>query len=182
MTIPCLLSLRGAGKGLVCVYVRGAWLAQGAVVTRVAEHLGKEFFAVGDGDVGDAAVGIGDGSVDGVDEAAVGGDVEGGVAFEHFAMEVGVDFDGVFFNEVGAGLGVACALDALNFSEELPEEVAEACVVVNLNEGFAVAFDEFYNVVRRTLFDYPVGDELAIAHVGSNKLSKLYDNAYLLVN
>lgn len=70
-------------------------LGEGGVGAAVAELLFEEAFGEGDGYVGDVALGVVNGGVDGVDEAFVGGDVEGGVTAEDFFVELLVDTHGV---------------------------------------------------------------------------------------
>ena len=140
----------------------------------VAEHLGKVAFGEGHVDVGDVAVGVQNRGVDGVDEALVRGDIELGVAVEHFAVERRIDLYGVLLDQSCAGFVVAFALYALDFAEELTEELAHTGVVVDLHIGLAVALHHLNHAVGGAFLKHPFGDELAVAHVGFlNVLARL---------
>ena len=136
------------------------------IFAAVAHDLRQIVFAVGHFDVDDGAFVVADGNVDGVDEPAIGRDVEAAVAVEHLFVEFRVDFDGVGLDEVAAGFVVTFALDSLDFAEKLSEEIAESGVVVDFDVGLAVFADQFDNIVGLTFLESPFGDELAVSHVG----------------
>ncbi len=146
-------------------YGSGLFLEAG-VVFAVAEYLGQEVFAVAYFNVGDDAVVVVNCFVHGVYEALVGGDVELGVAVEHFFVELGINLHGVFLHKCCAGFIVAFALDALDFAEELSEEVAQLGVVVDLYVGLAAFLHELNHLVFLAVLKCPCGYELAVAHVG----------------
>ena len=80
-------------------------------------------------------------------------------------MDFGVDFHGICLNEIAAGFIVAFRLDALHLGEQLAKEAAEALIVVDAYEGLAVDCDVFNYVFGLAFFIYPLGNELAVAHV-----------------
>ena len=96
---------------------------EGAVVARVAEHLGQIVLAIGDGHVGDVAVLVGHGGVDGVDKSAIGSYVELGVAVKHFFVKRGVDLYGLCRGKGGSGLSARPDHTARIGRRRLPPEV-----------------------------------------------------------
>ena len=131
----------------------------------VLELLFEEVGTVDDLVVDHLAV-LEDGDDLGVDKATVGFQVEAGVAFEDFLVELRVDVDGVVLHEGLAGFVVAFRLDALDFCEQVAEQAAEFLEVVDYEIGLAVADFLLDDVFGLAFLIAPVGDELAVLHVG----------------
>ena len=81
-------------------------------------------------------------------------------------MQLGIDVDGVFLDQCLAGLIVAFRLDALDLGEKFAEKAAKFLKVVDHKIGLAVAHLLLDHVVGPAVLVAPVGDELAVLHVG----------------
>ena len=56
-------------------------------------------------------------------------------------------------------------LDALNLAQQLSKQLAETLVVLDVNEGLAVAHHLFHHPFRLAFFKTPVADPCTVAHV-----------------
>ena len=148
------------------------------VVAAVLELLVEEAVGIFKGVVDDLSV-LDDGDDVGVDEAAVWLEVELGIPIEDFLVELRVDVDGVGLDEVLAGFVVAFALDALDFGEKFGEEIAEGWVVVDDEVGLAVPGLLLDDVVLQAFLVAPLGDQLAVLHVGFGVLGSEFDSGEL---
>ena len=102
----------------------------------------------------------------GVDESAVRLQVQSLVTLLDLLVEGRVDVYGVVLNQVLACLVVTLGLDALNLGQEFGKEGAQLYIVVDHKVGLAVAYLLFDDVVLGTLLVAPLGNELAVLHVG----------------
>ena len=81
-------------------------------------------------------------------------------------MKLRVYVYGIGFNECLSGLIVSFGLDALDFGKKLCKQGAELHVVVDHKVSFSVTDLLFNHIVLGALFVAPLGNELAVLHVG----------------
>ena len=140
------------------------------IVARIAEVLRIESLIVTDGNIGDVALRIANSLVDGIDETFVGREFQTSIAFKDFFVHLGVYLHSVGFNEFARTFIVAFALDALNRGEEIAKEMTHLSIVIDANKGFTFLFHQFHTgfsgLLRLGLFEHPVSNQSAIAHVG----------------
>ena len=85
-------------------------------------------------------------------------------------MHLGVYLHSVGFYKFTRTFVVAFALDALNLSEEIAKEMTHLGIVIDANKGFAFLSHQFNTgfsgLLRLGLFEHPVSNQSAVAHVG----------------
>ena len=101
-----------------------------------------------------------------VDETAVGLQVQGLITLLDLLVQGGVNVDGVGLNQIFAGLVVTLGLDALDLGQQLGKEVTQFLIVVDHKIGLAVTNLLLNHVVLTALLIAPLGNELAVLHVG----------------
>ena len=82
-------------------------------------------FSVTDFHIDNISFSIGFGSIYGIDEAFVGCQFQLFITCQDFAVQFGVDLHGIVFHQLACGLEIAFALDALDFTQELAEELTK---------------------------------------------------------
>ena len=108
-------------------------MGQRRIVLTVAQHLVDVALGVRNLHVNELAVLVIHGSVDGIDEALVGGDVQALIAGEHLLVDGGINLHAVGLDELASSLVVTFALDALNLGEQFTEQDTQFLVVVDVN-------------------------------------------------
>ena len=140
------------------------------IVARIAEVLRIESLIVTDGDIGDVALRIANGMVDGIDETFVRREFQTSIAFKDFFVHLGVNLHTIGFYEFARALVVAFALDALNLSKEIAKEMPHLSIVIDANKDFTFLFHQFHTgfsgLLRLGLFEHPVCNQSAVTHVG----------------
>ena len=98
------------------------------------EHLLDVIFGVGDFDVSHPAV-YHHRRVLGIYESSIGRKIQLAVAVKNFPVELTVNLNAVFFNQVAGGLVIAFAGDSLNFPEQLAVKLTQLLIVVYYEKG-----------------------------------------------
>ena len=80
-------------------------------------------------------------------------------------MKFRINFDGIFFNQSRPCGIVSFTLDTLDFTKKLSEQFTQTAVVVDFHKCLPVAFHKLHNFLRRTFFQHPFGNELAVTHM-----------------
>ena len=81
-------------------------------------------------------------------------------------MNLRIDFDCIFLNEIASCFVVALALNALDFTEKLTYQLTHALVVVDAYVGLSVDSYILYHIVGLAVLKHPFGNQFAVAHVG----------------
>ena len=114
----------------------------------------------------DIALCVTNGSIDGVHETFVWREVEFLVTGKNLFVEILVDLHGVFLDHLFRGSVVAFGSDALNLSQQFSIQTTKTLIVVHAQVVLAVFFDDLhFRILRRHMRQYPVSNQLTVAHV-----------------